>query len=530
MPKHDAPTHTLEPQPRWKVILISLFCLMLIYEKSIDIFQEAKTDSTINVEDEMDKSLAETQEDEEASPLNPDDIFPTLHNLEEVSHSDLFQFQERLEADRGAINMNLFMDTVKKRASWVNGIGVYFKWGVLAVLFLLTLPFFYWRSLANNPNRNQLVFDSLPIYLLTTLATLYLVELLTSAALAAQSVQVIITGFGSPRLAFTDGLLQYLVYQISMHDLQGVWNFLAFNQPQLENDPLATLGALHHLSQGVQQAYESDLLRLGFAVIEQCSWMVNLIGPAFAVATFALIYGSVVPIIQQAIAHPKAVMAGEADRRLWPFIKAIFMNLWRELRATIWVIFLILCISIGAVFAVRVLVYPLVIVFIQSILATETHLRSGGALPDIGIFLTLCTMGLYLVVSMTACFGRHRHWKSISDVSSQSPQQGGIQGLPRIQICFSNRRVPDCRYGCYRRWARWNSLLGTVSPLTPTHGPPLGRTHPLRTGLSAIGLVLPGSPPFLGRKKPESHSHAHYALTEHTKRSRHTFRLSLKPI
>jgi len=402
---HDAPTHTLEPQPRWKVILISLFCLMLIYEKSIDIFQEAKTDSTINVEDEMDKSLAETQEDEEASPLNPDDIFPTLHNLEEVSHSDLFQFQERLEADRGAINMNLFMDTVKKRASWVNGIGVYFKWGVLAVLFLLTLPFFYWRSLANNPNRNQLVFDSLPIYLLTTLATLYLVELLTSAALAAQSVQVIITGFGSPRLAFTDGLLQYLVYQISMHDLQGVWNFLAFNQPQLENDPLATLGALHHLSQGVQQAYESDLLRLGFAVIEQCSWMVNLIGPAFAVATFALIYGSVVPIIQQAIAHPKAVMAGEADRRLWPFIKAIFMNLWRELRATIWVIFLILCISIGAVFAVRVLVYPLVIVFIQSILATETHLRSGGALPDIGIFLTLCTMGLYLVVSMTACFG-----------------------------------------------------------------------------------------------------------------------------
>ncbi len=363
---------------RAKAVIVSAIALLLIYGQVVEVLTEAAPNRGISIDN-----------DDEAPLMDTDAFAQELRDARNVD-----DVLAALESQRGALNLDLFRRVVVSRTAWLSWFERALDMLALGILVLLFIRFRTYRE--RSP------WQTVPLFLMTAAAVLVLLSTLIGFVVSVQTIQVGLAAFGAPNLVVTDAFIHYVLF-IGDPDIAELIAALQEGLALAPLDPMAALGVVKHLFDGVLAAQQSAVLDSAIHVISNLTWVIDLYAPAVAGATALVAYTVLRPIVIEQLRYPSQVLDGELESGVWRYIRSQLGVWWREFRAVLWMMLFIILLTVLAVLTVRLLAFPMVIGVIKTLLATEAHLRAGGAMPDIGLVASLCCLVLYLVVCSVLC-------------------------------------------------------------------------------------------------------------------------------
>lgn len=347
------------------------------------------SDTTLDVSVELENEGVEV-------PRGADEVWSELARDVAVGSLDLAGAKTRLAEERLAINLDLIIQSAQSRAQWFANLQQSVQRLLLVSLLLLFGPI--WLARKRPPGeRRTVALRATPYFVAATAALLSVGAMLIGAVMGIHSVQVTFASLAAVKVSVTDALIHYIVYSDDpgLDRLFGVM-FTARDQP------LGALGLIDHLLLGVQAAQESRILGHAYRMATWLGRGLELYVPLIAVGAVALAVQTAIPVVRETLSYPAQAIGGQVDGSLWIFAKRQFALVWREIRITLWMFLYVMLFVIGLTVAVRLLSYGLVAVWIDSLLATNTILDSGQALPDATVLVSLVGGGLFFAAATLA--------------------------------------------------------------------------------------------------------------------------------
>ena len=337
--------------------------------------------------------------DDDGEKRSPQDILADLTAADITPNG----VRRLLEAERAGLNVRLWEAATEYRLAWIGRVQGWLHLACLALLLILLGPVYVWRTRPEGTRRSDAV-RSIPYFAMTTAMLFVLMEVLIDLVVGVEQVQLALATLGSPAIAATDAAIHYLVF-VDDADVAAFTELLHHSRSRALEDPFGAFGLLQHLFDGLRALKDSPLLTGAWHLAHSVTWIMELYGPLIGVAVVILMWSVLSPLVRHQITYPIRVLDGEESPSLWRYAWSQFKVVWRELRAVIWMMLLIVLLTISAVVVVRLLAFPMAVVTIKTLLACELILREGGDLPDLALLLSFTSLGIYMLVCSALIIG-----------------------------------------------------------------------------------------------------------------------------